>query len=103
MDAVHVILATTPSAMDVHLTGNVKDVSLCTSFTFTRRSPKEERKTRTSSWFELQRIVKKASRTMSSQALKLEMDHELSTDHSSFHSRPAGRNARRPRPVGASQ
>jgi hypothetical protein len=41
MDAAHVILATTPSVMDCHWMGSVKDVSLCTSFTFTPRSPKE--------------------------------------------------------------
>jgi hypothetical protein len=37
------------SAMDIHPMGSVKGVSLCTLFTFTRRSPKEEPKTQTSS------------------------------------------------------
>jgi len=45
MDAVHGILVTTPSAMDIHLMGSVKDASLFTSFTSTQRSPTEELKT----------------------------------------------------------
>src|SRR5215471_17430157 len=76
MESVYVILATTPSAMDAHWMGSVKDVSLCTSFTFTRRSPKEELKTRTSSWSELPRIVKNTKPTMCSQVLTLELNHD---------------------------
>src|ERR1700752_1494691 len=90
MDAVHVILATTPSAMDGHMTGSVKDVSLCTSSTFTRRSPKEELKTPTSSWSEFPGIVKNTKPMMSRQALKLEMNHELSTDNSAVSRGPHG-------------
>src|ERR1700758_4898068 len=78
MDAVHAIPGTTPSAMDIHLTGSVEDVSLCTPFTFTRRSLKEELTTQTSSSSEHQRIVKNTKPTMSNQALKLKMNHELS-------------------------
>src|SRR5437762_8566492 len=103
MEGVHVILATTPSAMDTHPTGSVKDVSLCTSFTFTRRSPKEGRKTRTSSWSECPPIVTSNKPSMSGQALKLEMNHELSTDNSALSSRPPGRHARSPRLAGADQ
>src|ERR1700745_1409828 len=103
MDAVHAIPGTTPSAMDARLTGSVEGVSLCTSFTFTQRPPKEELKTRTSSWSELPRIVKNTKPTMSSQALKLGPNHELSTDNTTVASRPHGRNASRPRLAGAGQ
>src|SRR5579859_3587935 len=64
------------------LMGSVKDASLFTSFTSTQRSPKEELKTRTSSWFGRPPIVKNDKSMMSSQALKLETNHEFSTDHS---------------------
>src|SRR6266568_9167343 len=87
MEGAHVILSTTPSVMDAHPTGSVKDVSRCTSFTFTRRSPKEELKTRTSSWPELPAIVKKNIPLMRRQALKLELNHELSTDNSTVFTR----------------
>jgi len=76
---------------------SVKDVSRCTSFTFTQRSPKEELKTRTSSWSERPPIVRSNKSLISSQALRLEMNHELPTDNSAFSSRPPGRHARRPR------
>ena len=72
MDAAHVILATIPSAMDAHPMASVKDVTRCTSFTFTRRSPKEKLKTRTSSWCEFPPIMKSNKPLMWSQALKLE-------------------------------
>ena len=88
MDAVHVILATTPGAMDIHRMGSVKGVSLC-MFTSTRRSPDEELKTQTSSWSEFPEIVKKAKPMIRSQALKLELNHELSSDNSVFSSCPA--------------
>jgi hypothetical protein len=84
----------TPSAMDAHRTGSVKDVGRCTSFTFTRRSPKEELKTRTSSWFERLLIMTSNNPLMSSQAPELETNHELSTDNSAFSRRPPSRNAR---------
>jgi hypothetical protein len=92
MDAAHVILATTPSVMDGHRMGSVKDVSLCTSFTFTPRSPKEELKTQASSWFEFPRIVKNAN-PMCGNALKLELNHELSANNSAFSFGPPGRDA----------
>src|SRR5690349_4094348 len=103
MDAVHVILATTPSVMDAHPTGSVKDVSRCTSFTSTRRLPKEELKTRTSSWSGRPAIVTSNQPLISSQAPKLETNHELSTDNSAISSRPPGRHPRSPRLVGADQ
>jgi hypothetical protein len=53
MDVVRVILATTPCAMHINRMGSVKDVSLCTSFTSTPRSPKEELMIRTSPLCEL--------------------------------------------------
>src|SRR5579862_5965753 len=101
MGGAHVILATTPSAMDVHRMESVKDVSRCTSFTFTQRSPKEELKTRTSSWSERPPIVRSNKSLISSQALRLEMNHELPTDNSAFSSRPPGRHAGHPRLAGA--
>jgi len=64
------ILATTPSAMDIHRMGSVKDASLFTSFTSTQRSPREELKTRTSSWFGRPPIVKNDKSMMSSQAVE---------------------------------
>jgi len=88
MVAAHGILVTTPSAMDTHRMGSVKDASLFTSFTSTQRSPKEELKTRTSSWFGRPPILKNGKSMMSSQALTLEMNHEFSADNSAF---PAGR------------
>jgi hypothetical protein len=103
MEGVHVILATTPSAMGTHPTGSVKDVNLCTSFTFTRRSPREELKTRTSSWFGRPPIVKNDKSLMSSQALKLEMNHEFSTDDSPISSRPHGCHPWRSCPAGTDQ
>ena len=88
MDAVHVTLATTPSAMDIHRMGSVKDVSLYTSFIFTPRSPKEEPKTQTSSWSELplimKPIVKNNKPSTSRQALQPELNYELFTDNSLF-------------------
>src|SRR5579859_741479 len=103
MVAAHCILATTPSAMDIHLMGSVKDVSLFTSFTSTQRSPKEELKTRTSSWFGRPPIVTSNKPLMSSQAPTLETNHELSTDNSALSSRPPGRHPRSPRLAGADQ
>src|SRR6266576_3815101 len=84
MDAAHVILATIPSAMDAQPTESVKDVSLCTSYTFTRKSPKGEPETQTSSSSKLQPIVKNNKPSMCKQALNLELNHELSADHSAF-------------------
>ncbi len=84
MDAAHVILATIPSAMDAQPKESVKDVSLCTSFTFTRKSPKGEPETQTSSSSKLQPIVKNNKPSMCKQALNLELNHELSADHSAF-------------------
>jgi hypothetical protein len=103
MEDARVILATIPSAMDAHLTGSVKDVSLCTSFTSTPRSPKEERKTRTSLLYELRAIVKNNKPVVSSQALKLELNHELFTDNSALSLWPPGRHTRCPLLVGADQ
>src|SRR6266567_3442317 len=87
MEGAHVILATTPSVMDIHRMGSVKDASLCTSFTFTRRLPKEEPKTRTSSWPELPAIVKNNMRSLRCRVLTLELNHELSTDNSTVFTR----------------
>jgi hypothetical protein len=103
MDAVPIIRATTPSATDIHPMESVKGVSLCTLFTFTRRSPKEELKIRTSSVCELPQIVKNTKPTMRSQALKLELNHELFTDNSALSFRPPRRNARCPRFAGTDQ
>src|ERR1044071_4620181 len=103
MVAAHCILATTPSAMDIHLMGSVKDASLCTSFTFTRRSPREELKTRTSSWFGRPPIVKNDKSLMSCQALKLEVNHEFCTGDSPLSSRPHGCSPGRACPAGTDQ
>jgi hypothetical protein len=103
MDAVPVFLATTPSAMDLHLMGSVKDASPFTSFTSTRRSPNEELKTRTSSWFGRPPIVKNDQTLISSQALKQEMNHELSADNPAFSFRPPGGHAWCPCLAGADE
>lgn len=49
MESAAFILVTTQNATDGHEMGSVKDVNLCTSFTFTRGLLAEELKTRTSS------------------------------------------------------
>src|SRR5579864_6787200 len=89
--------------MDIRRMASVKGASLCTSFTFTPRSPKEELKTRISLWFELRPIAANSTRLRDSQPLKLELNHELPTDHSAFPLGPPGRDAGRTCPVGTDQ
>src|ERR1700740_3035360 len=102
MEGVHVILVTTPSAMDTHPTGGVKDASLCTSSS-PPRWPKDELKTRTSSSSELLGIVKNKQPSMYRQALRLELNQELSTDNSAVSRRSDCCNARGTRPSRANQ
>src|SRR5579863_7172492 len=68
---------------------------------FTRKSPKEEPKTRTSSWSGRPPIVTSNQPLMCSQAPKLETNHELFTDKAAFSTRPPCCHARCSRLAGA--